>query len=314
MSRDSDLHVVFGTGPVGLALVETLAAQGKQVRAVNRRGSAPVPPEVEMRVGDATDLASTRALCTGATTVYNCTNAPYTRWPEMFPPLQVGVLEGAAVAGAKLVVMENLYMYGPTGGRPIHENLPYTATGRKGHTRAAMAHDLLAAHQAGKVRVAIGRASDFYGPRALDSAVGDIVFGAAIRGKAAQALGNIDLPHTVTYVPDIARGLAILGERDDALGSAWHIPSAPPISLHQFIGRVYAAAGQKLRIQVASRLMVGALGLFVPIMREFSEMMYEWEEPYIVDDSRFVQTFGQIATPLEEGIDATVRWFRDNVS
>ena len=131
-----ELHVVFGTGPVGLAVMDELVAKGVRVRMVNRSGKAKIPQGVDIRGVDATDPARTREVCNGASVVYSCLNAPYNKWPEMFPPLQDGVLEGAAFAGAKLVAIENLYLYGRVSGKPMTEDLPYAATARKGRTRA----------------------------------------------------------------------------------------------------------------------------------------------------------------------------------
>ncbi|HXV42706.1 MAG TPA: NAD-dependent epimerase/dehydratase family protein, partial [Anaerolineae bacterium] len=175
VTTNNGLHVVFGTGPVGLAVMAALVAKGRRVRGVNRSGQAHAPAEVELVAADATDPEKTRRICQGAAVVYNCTNPPYHKWPELFPPLQAGVLAGAASAGAKLVVMENVYMYGPTGGKPLTETLPYAATTRKGRTRAKMSEALMAAHQQGQVRVAIGRASDFFGPGVQKSAMGEQV-------------------------------------------------------------------------------------------------------------------------------------------
>ena len=306
MNTQNELHVIFGTGAIGLALMRELVSQGKQVRMVNRSGQLDAPQGVEVMRGDAADPRSTRELCRGAAVVYNCTNAPYTQWPEKFPPLQAGVLEGAASAGAKLVVMENVYMYGPTNGRRITEDLPYAAATRKGSTRARMAKDLLAAHAAGKVRVAIGRASDFFGPGVVESAAGERMFGPALAGKTIQVLGNPDLPHTYTYVPDIAKGLAILGARDEALGQAWHLPSAQTVTTREFIQMICDEAGQKPHIQAAPRWLIQGMALFNPMMRELAEMLYEFEEPFIVDHTRFEKTFGNHATPLKEAIRETV--------
>ena len=112
----SDLHVVFGTGAIGLTTIEVLAARGTPVRAVSRSGRTDVPEGVEVMTGDATDSAFATEAASGATVVYQCLNPPYTQWPELFPPLQAAVLEGAVSAGAKYVAMDNLYAYGPTGG------------------------------------------------------------------------------------------------------------------------------------------------------------------------------------------------------
>lgn len=306
-----DLHVIFGAGPVGSAVMQELVARGRRVRVVSRSGRLAAPAGVEVLAGDVTNPESARALCAGASVVYNCLNAPYTAWPEQFPPLQAGVLAGAAAAGAKLVVMENVYMYGPTGGRPLTEDLPYTATTRKGRTRARMAEDLLAAHAAGTVRVAIGRASDFFGPGAIDSAAGERVFANAVAGKPAQTTGNPDMPHTYAYVPDIAKGLATLGEREEALGQAWHLPAAPAVTTRELVALAFEAAGHAPRLQALPPWLVRGLGLAMPIMRELAEMLYEFEEPFVVDHGKFARAFGDHATPLRQAIGATVAWYQE---
>jgi nucleoside-diphosphate-sugar epimerase len=211
---------------------------------------------------------------------------------------------------ARLVMGDNLYMYGPTGGRPLHENLPYAATGHKGMTRAAMARTLLDAHQAGKVKVTIGRGSDFYGPRVLDSALGAIFFGPALQGKTANLLGNPDLPHSYTYILDFGRALVTLSEQEAAYGRAWHVPNAPTISTRQFANLTAQQIGQPIKLRASGKLMLTVLGLFVPELREMKEMFYEFAEPYVVDHSQFAAAFGDKHTPYEEAIRATIAWFK----
>src|SRR5215207_6486758 len=130
MSDNEGLHVVYGTGPVGLAVMDELVSKGKRVRMVNRSGRASVPEGVEVVGGDATDKAFAQGASEGASVVYFALNPPYTQWAELFPPLQAGVIEGATAAGAKLVAMENLYMYGPTDGRLLTEELPHAPNTR----------------------------------------------------------------------------------------------------------------------------------------------------------------------------------------
>lgn len=309
---NKNYHVIFGTGPTGMAVMEELVKKGKQVQMVNRSGNADVPDGVQVTAGDASNPNVTKELCKDADVVYNCTNPPYTKWLELFPALQSGVLEGAADAGAKLVVIDNLYMYGSTNGKPMTEDMPYAATTRKGKLRAKMAEDLMAAHKAGKVRVAVGRASDYFGPRGLTSAMGERVFYPALVGKGAQIMGNVDLPHTQSYIPDIGKGLVILGEREEALGQVWHLPGPKTVTQREFLEMVYKETGYPLKMQIMPKLMLSGLSLFVPIMREVKEMLYEFEEPFVMDHSKFDQAFGNIATPLEEAIVTTVEWFRQN--
>jgi nucleoside-diphosphate-sugar epimerase len=315
MTDNGELHVVFGTGAVGMSVMDELVHRGpRRVRMVNRSGRARVPHGVKVVGGDATDEAFTREASEGASVVYFALNPPYNKWPELFPGLQARVLEGAASAGATLIAMENLYMYGPTYGRPLTEDLPYAANTRKGRVRAMMSKELMEAHKSGRVRVAIGRASDFFGPRVLASAAGEQVFGRAVQGKSAQVAADPDQPHTYTYVPDIGKGLVILGEHEEALGRPWHLPSSETVTTREFVRMVFEEAGGEPKMQRAPKPLLWALGFFNPTLRETIEMLYEFEEPFVVDHSAFAQAFGDHATPLREAIGHTVRWYRDERS
>jgi nucleoside-diphosphate-sugar epimerase len=312
----NELHVVYGSGPVGTAVVETLLEQGKQVRVVTRSGAPKhLPVQAEMIRGDATDPTDARWACAGATHVYNCTNpADYHRWPEQFPPLQRGVLEGAAANGAKLIVMENLYMYGPHGGVPMTETMPMNGHGSRSSTRAQMTEELFAAHRSGKVRVASVRASDLFGAHVTESLVGARLFEPVLAGKPAQLFGNLDLPHSVSYIRDVGRAMVMVGAHDVALGRAWHAPNAPTVTLREFVRLLGEEAGITPRVSAPARPVARALlplvGLLVPPMRGIAENMYIGYEPYIVDHRAYAEAFGDHATPLPEAIRATGQWYR----
>ncbi len=308
--NDQNVHVIFGAGPLGTAVMRELLRQGQPVRMVNTRGQADVPATVEVVKGDAYSVESVTAVTANARVVYQCAQPAYHQWPEKFPPMQAAILEGVARSGAKLVLAENLYMYGAVSGK-IHEGLPYNAHTRKGKTRAQMTESVLAAHQAGKVRVVIGRGSDFFGPGVLDSALGDRAIVPALTGKAAQMVGKLDLPHTYTFIDDFGKALVILGERDEALGQAWHVPNdQPEITQRQIMTLFFAEIGQPPQMKGMGKWMMSLGGLFIPAARETAEMMYEFEKPFVVDSSKFERTFGLKATPLPEAIAQTVAWYR----
>ena len=194
-----------------------------------------LPESVEVVRGDATHPGDTRQVCSGASHVYNCTNAPdYHRWPEQFPPLQRGILAGAAAAGAKLIVMENLYMYGPHGGVPMTETMPLRGHGSRSTTRRLMTEELFAAHRAGQVRATSVRASDLLGPHVTESLVGERFFGPFLAGKKVQLFADPDVPHSVSFVGDVGRAMVTVGAHDEALGRAWHVPNAPAVTLRAF--------------------------------------------------------------------------------
>jgi nucleoside-diphosphate-sugar epimerase len=305
-------HVIFGTGAIGLATLDALRRRGESVRLVNRSGAAPVADDIEVVAGDASDPAFTTAVAAGAAVVYQALNPPYSRWTEEFPALQAGVLAAAEAAGARLVSLENVYMYGRPQGRPLTEDREYNAHTTKGLLRAAMARELLAAHQAGRVEVAIGRASDYFGPRGgAQSNLGDRVMPAALRGATARVLGDPDQPHTYTYIPDIGEGLAVLGEHPDATGQVWHLPNDPQTrTTRELVSAVYALAGFPARLRRVPPWLLRLVGLRNPDLRAVLEMGYLFEEPFIVDSSKITSKLGVSATTLPQALDETLATYR----
>lgn len=305
-----DLHVVFGSGPAGRAVATELAHQGLPTRIVNRSGS-PVLADVQTIGGDVTDPQFARAAAQGAGTVYFCLNAPnYHRWPEEFPPLQAAVVDAASAAGARLVVLENLYMYGPTGGAPLTESTPVNPTSKKSAVRAWMSDELMDAHRHGRVEVAIGRAADFIGPGVTASAMGEHVFGPALAGKKAQTIGRPDTLHSYSYVPDIGRNLVLLGSRDDAFGRVWHLPNPQTRTTREIITDIYAALDQPPRITALNKPMLRAIGLFNRNVRELLTTYYQFDAPFIADHSAFTSAFGGHITDWNEIIHTTVESYR----
>ena len=303
-------HIVFGTGQVGRPLVEQLVQQGHDVVAASRSGRGTFIG-AQVVGGDATDPAFTSAISAGADVVYFCLNAAnYARWDQEFPPLQRAVLDGAASASARLVVLDNLYSYGPPNGRDLVETMAANPTSTKSATRAAMTQELLEAHNRGQVEVAIGRASDYFGPGATRSALGETVFASGLAGKPAQVMGKPDQLHSYSYTPDVAAGLITLGTDPAAVGEIWHLPVTETRTTRQIIEAVYTMAGNRPRTMAAGPLTLRLLGLVRPEMREFLHTLYQSTNRWVVDDSKFRTTFGQQATPLEEALATTLDWYR----
>lgn len=301
-------HVVLGaTGGSGGAVVRELVRQGKSVRAVSRSGGT-FGPEVESVQGDVRDMNDARRVCGGAAVVYNCANIPYQDWLSTFPAIVRGSLEGAASANARLVFCDNLYMYGPPDG-PMTETTPRNATGKKGRLRIALEHTLLDAHRSGKVQVAIGRGSDFYGPGA-NSVTKDFVFGNVLKGKRSLWPMTLDAPHSMNYAEDFARNLVTLGTRDEALGEVWHLPAGEPLTGREFIRLASLAAGKKPKPGVLSALMIRVGGLFNPLVREFAEVGYQFARPFVMDAHKFERAFGGSVTPHEEAVGRTLEFYR----
>jgi nucleoside-diphosphate-sugar epimerase len=306
------LHVVFGTGAIGLALVEELSSQGLAVRAINRSGRAPVPAGVEVVGADAADPASATAAARGAAVVYQCLNPAYHRWSQDFPPLQAAVVTAARTAGARYVSFENVYMYGDTHGAPLTESTPCQPHTRKGRVRHEMALRLQELHRNGELAVTTARASDYFGPRGTrQSPLGDRVVGRALAGKKAQVIGDPDVPHSYTYTVDAARTLAALGTRDDVLGEVFHVPNAPARTTRELVELVAAQLGRPVGVSVAPRALLRVMGVVNPAVRELDEMRYEFTQPFVVDSTKAETWLGLRPTPVDEALATTIAWFRD---
>ncbi len=304
----NEFHLIFGTGPLGKSTARELVRLGKQVRMVNRSGQASgLPESVQILAADAYNTANNIILTQGAAAVYQCAQPAYYDWAEKFPSLQSAILEAAAANGAKLIVGDNLYMYGAFRGA-LREDSPLNPNTRKGKVRAEMAGQVMDAHQQGRLRAAVGRASDFFGPD--DHGLTGYLIRPAVSGKPASLLGRLDQPHTYTYVNDFGRLLATLGTHDEALGQIWFTPSSPAVTQAEFIRLLEAELGHPVKTMVAGPLMVGLLGLFNKEIRETAEMLFEWQMPYVVDTGKAEQAFGLRPTLLEEAIHETVAWLK----
>jgi nucleoside-diphosphate-sugar epimerase len=298
-------HVVFGAGQVGTALAARLSEMGLRVRVVSRH--RPAGLTADWHAVDVTDAEATADVAKGAAVIYQCLNAPYTQWPQLFPPLQRAVLGAAERTGALLVSLENVYGYGPTGGKPMTEDTPLAAETVKGRTRAAMTRELLDSG----VRVAIGRASDFFGPGVRSSTLGERVFANALAGKRVDFMGDPGLPHTYSYVPDVAAGLAVLGTDARAEGQVWHLPGPPTGTTRELLDIVAAQLGHPVGTRIVAKPVLRALGLVSPFMRGLAEMHYQFEESFVLDTSKFEAAFGPAGTDVDTAVAETLTWYRN---
>ncbi len=303
-------HVIIGAGPVGSGIAELLVQRGTPVTIVTRSGSGIDHALVTKVTADATDVDALCRASAGAVAIYNCANPPYHKWASEWPPMHRAMLTAAQRSGAVLVMMDNLYAFGSGSGMPMREGDAMNATGTKGAMRARMARELLEAHAAGRLRGTLARASDFYGPQVLGSALGDRVVPRVLAGKKVSVLGALDVPHSVSYMGDVANTLVTIAHDERAWGKPWHVPNAPAPTQREAVQAFANAAGTTVKVTAVPKLALSALGLFVPMMRELKETWYQFAEPWVTDSTLTEQTFGLRATPLEEGAAATVEWWR----
>jgi nucleoside-diphosphate-sugar epimerase len=299
------MNVILGTGSLGMAVMRELVARGEPVKIVSLSGKATVPSGVKIQQADLMDKDQAISIMKQAKVVFQCAQPPYQKWHELFMPFQENIISGAIAAGARLVVAENLYMYGQVKGR-MHESLPYTATTKKGKVRAEMSRRLIELHQEGQLQVTMGRGADFFGPDVHNSSVGSRLFKSILKGKACTVIGNPDKKHTYTFIDDFGKALVVLSQNEDAFGRAWHVPNAETVTTREFVETAYRLVGFPALIRTMGKGMLRLGGLFIPEARESIEMLYQFENDFIVDSSPFSKRFGLAATPLENALAKTL--------
>lgn len=304
-------HLVVGAGGIGAATARHLVAEGHEVVLASRSGRDAGVAGVRALPLDAADAEALTAAARGAASVVNAVNPPrYDRWARDWPPVAAAMLAAARATGTGLVTVSNLYGYGPVAG-PLTPDLPLRATGTKGRVRARMWADALAAHQAGDLRAAELRASDYFGPGAGRgvSMLNRFVIGPAAAGRKVRlVVGDPDAPHSWTYLDDIGALAARLATDDRSWGRAWHVPSSPPRSAREVATDVTALVGRPTpdvaRMAAAIRLMARV----APVVRELDETAYQFDAPFVLDASATTEVFGLAPTPWADALRATVAW------
>jgi len=302
---------IIGFGPVGRAAAVQATRAGHTVTVAQRSAPHDLPPGVRFAPCDVLDPESVARVCADADQVVLAIGFSYTStiWRGAWPRAIANVLAACARRNARLVFVDNLYMYGPQTA-PLREDMASVDFGAKPAVRAAVTRLWMAEASAGRVKVAALRAPDFYGPGVLASHLGEVGFKAVAEGKAAMLIAPPDTPHAYAYVPDFGRAVAtMLDAPDDCFGQAWHVPCPPTTTSRAILALGAAAIGRRLRINAMPLALLPALGLVSPIVRELAEMRFQWDRPYHVDWSKFAARFWSDPTPHEIAAAETARAF-----
>jgi nucleoside-diphosphate-sugar epimerase len=296
------LTILGAGGPIGNELAQILVAKKAPVRLVGR---TPKPfAGAEILAADISDREQTMQAVAGSTVVFLLVGLPYklSIWQDLWPRIMANTIEACKRARAKLIFFDNVYMYGEVRG-PMTEQTPYAPCSKKGVVRAEIASALMDEVKTGNLTAMIARSADFYGPNTKNGVPNVLVFETLAKAATASWLVNASVPHSLTFIPDAARGVAMLAERDSAWNQVWHLPTAPdPPTGKAFIELVAAAFGVPPKYRVLNRPMLRVAGLFDPRVRESYEMLYQSGEPYIFDSTKFAAAFETAATPYSEGV------------
>ena len=304
MTESLENPVVLGAGPVGRAVVDALLGRGCEPTVVTRdETSIGGARSID---GDISKPDEARRAVSGASVVFQCAQPPYHRWAEEFPALQRSVLDACAHAGTPLIAAENVYGYGNVSG-PMFADNAMAPVSVKGAVRAAMAEELIAAHDNGRVATAAVRASDFFGPGVTGSVYGSRFFEAIAQGRRAEVLGSPDALHSITFVADFGRALVAVAADPTARGRAWHAPTAAAVSQRRIVEISACAAGQPPRLRSVPTWQLRLAGLTKPEVKGSIEMLYQFEHDFLFDSSEFEQRFAIGPVPLDESLAETVQ-------
>jgi nucleoside-diphosphate-sugar epimerase len=299
------ITILGAGGPIGNELAKILAARTTPVRLVSR--SARPVARAELIAADISDRDDAIRAVAGSSIVHLLVGLKYDIrvWSELWPRIMANVIEACKRAQAKLLFFDNVYMYGKVHGA-MTETTPYAPSSKKGEIRARIATELMNEVKAGNLTAMIARSADFYGPDTMNGVPNVLVFEALAKGSTPSWLVNAEVPHSLTFVPDAARGVAMLSERDSAWNQVWHLPTAanPPTG-KEFIAMAAAEFGQSPKYRVLSRPVLRVVGWFKSDVRESYEMLYQSDSPYVFDSSKFATEFEFAGTPYPEGIRIT---------
>ena len=300
-------YLIVGAGAIGSVVAEELAQQGHEVRILSRRGTGPEHTLIDRIAGDASDGSTVTRNSKGADAIFNCANPLYYRWATDWPPLAHAILAAAEANGSNLVTLNNLYAYGRPSA-PMTPHDPLSAHYEKAQVRATMWHDVKRAHDEGRIRATEVRASDFIGPRS-ESYLGMLI-PRIMADKSCQVIGDVDAVHSWNYTEDVARTLVTCAQDERSWGRAWHAPANPPCSVRQAIddiARLVGAANVKI-IKVPT-MALRALGLFNKNARELPKTLYQFQVPFVIDDSETRSVFGLQPTPWDEALRTTIEFY-----
>lgn len=305
------MQTILGSGgAIGVELAMALRKYTNEIRLVSRHPEK-INETDELMTADVTILDDVRKAVEGSSVVYLTVGLPYSikTWREKWPKIMRNVITACEEYGAKLVFFDNIYMYDPNYLNGMNEETPVNPSSKKGKVRAEIAQMIMDEVEAGKLTALIARSADFYGPGDQKTSIlSETVIKPLSKGKRANWMGSVAFKHSYTYTPDAGRATALLGNTDDAYNQVWHLPTAPnPLTGKEWIEAIAEKMGVKPRYQAVPKFMIRIIGLFVPIMREMVEMMYQYDRDYVFDSSKFEKRFGIEPTPYADGIKEAVK-------
>lgn len=299
------MQTIIGSGgAIGIPLAKELKKYTDQIRLVSRNPKK-INETDQLYQIDLNDISQVDKAIAGSEVVYVVIGFEYklSVWQEIWPAFMKAVIDSCKKHNAKLVFFDNVYLYDKSAIPHMIETSPIHAPSKKGEVRQQLHEMIMSEVEKNNLTALIARSADFYGPDNKSSALNMMVVDNLMKGKKAQAFGNINKIHTYTFTPDAAKATAILGNTTDAFNQVWHVPTTKEkLTNMQWVQLIADELKVEPKIQTIPLWMIKLLGLFIPIMREFPEMIYQNEQDYIFDSTKFEKRFAVTATAPKDGI------------
>ncbi len=300
--------ILGANGTIGSVLAKELKSYTDKIRLVSRNPKK-VNDDDELFPADLSDAAQVDKAIMGSEIVYLVVGFEYNInvWKQKWPKLMKDTIAACKKHNAKLVFFDNIYMYDINSIGHITEDAVLNPPSNKGKVRREIAEMLMNETKSGKLNALIARAPDFYGPDNNNSILIELIYKNIKKGKSANWLINADKKHSFIYTPDAAKATALLGNTPDAYNQVWHLPS----DKNKLTGREWLALFNKemntnKKMMVLPMFMIRLLGLFMPLMREMPEMMYQYDRDYYFDSTKFEKRFNFKPTTYTEGVKKIV--------
>jgi nucleoside-diphosphate-sugar epimerase len=309
------MQTILGSGgAIGKELAKALKNFTTEIRLVSRNPKK-VNGTDNLFPADLTDRNAVFDAVKGSEIVYLTIGLEYKTkvWQISWPPLMKNVIDACIEYKSKLVFFDNVYMIGGANVKHITENSPISPTSKKGEVRAALDQLIFDEIDKGKLQAIIARSADFYGNVQERSLLMEMVYKNLEQNKKANWLCNAKVKHSFTYTPDAGKATALLGNTTDAYNQVWNLPTDPDaLTGQEWINLFAKEMGKNPAYMVLPKMMVYILGLFIPVMKEFPEMLYQYDRDYIFDSSKFEKRFGVKPTLYAEGVRETLRILQNN--
>ena len=300
------MQTILGAGgPIGIELAKELPKFTDKVKLVNRNPKS-VTGNEELINADLLNFDDVDNAVTGSEVVYLTVGLKYSIkvWERDWPIIIENVIQACKKNNSKLVFFDNIYMYDPNYLGNMTEETPQNPVSKKGKVRKQIADRIIKEVEDGNINGLIARSADYYGPSIKNTSIlTETVFNKLALNKKADWSGSVNKKHSFTFTPDAGKATALLGNTDDAFGEVWHLPTAPdPFTGLEWINSIASELTVEPKVRVTSKSMIKLLGLFIPIMKELSEMFYQYDRDYVFNSEKFENKFNFKATSYTIGI------------